>query len=192
MSDSDVGESVNIAQDGRRGRRGHSAADAEGSLGKDILYLLLKIGLIVLAFVLVFTFLFGVFRNAEAAMVPAIKDGDLVVFYRLDKDYVLSDTVVLEFEGEKQVRRVVATAGDTVDITDQGLMVNGALQQELEIYSSTKQYEEGIRFPITLSEGQVFVLGDARENATDSRIYGAVEIKDTLGKVITILRRRNI
>ena len=61
-----------------------------------------------------------------------------------------------------------------------------------QIYQQTQRYAVGATFPLTVGEGQVFVLGDARENATDSRVYGAVEVKDTLGKVITILRRRDI
>jgi len=98
----------------------------------------------------------------------------------------------LEYRGQRQVRRVVATAGDTVDITGDGLVVNGALQQEPEIYQRTQRYADGASFPLTLSEGQVFVLGDARENAADSRIYGAVDVTNTLGKAIAILRQRNI
>jgi len=94
--------------------------------------------------------------------------------------------------GKKQVRRVVATAGDTVDITENGLMINGALQNEPGIYQETQRYAEGIEFPVILRESQVFVLGDARANTTDSRIYGPVNINATHGKVITIFRRRNL
>lgn len=169
--------------------KSRSPTPAEGSLIKDLLFLLLKIGIIAIVFLLTFTFLFGLYRSTEPSMHPAVKDGDLAVYYRLDKEYVVSDTVVLEFEGQKQARRVVAVAGDTVNITDEGLLVNGALQQEPDIYAPTVPYEEGIRFPVTLSEGEIFVLGDARENALDSRIYGAVKVKDTLGKIMSILRR---
>lgn len=162
------------------------------SLFRELAALLLKIAGVVLAVFLLFTFVYGMHRNLEPAMNPAIKDGDLVIFYRLDKHYVFGDALLLDYQGKRQVRRVVATAGDTVDITEEGLVINGALQQESDIYEPTYRYETGIDFPVTVGEGQVFVLGDARENATDSRVYGLVEIKDTLGKVMTILRRRSI
>jgi len=87
---------------------------------------------------------------------------------------------------------VNATAGDTVDITENGLVINGGLQQERDIYRKTERYAGGIGFPVTLKEGQVFVMGDARDGVTDSRIYGPVNVRDTLGKVITIVRRRNL
>jgi len=162
------------------------------ALLKDILRLLMKIVVIIAVFALAFTFMYGLHRNADASMNPAISDGDLVLFYRLDKNYVAGDTLLLEYQGQKQVRRVIATAGDTVDITEDGLMINGALQQEPEIYQQTQRYADGVTLPLTIGEGQVFVLGDARENAADSRIYGAVEVTDTQGKTIAILRQRNI
>ena len=171
---------------------GESVILSEPSLLMEILFLLGKIAAVLIVMLLGFTFMFGLCRNMDASMTPAVKDGDLVIFYRLDKNYVADDTLMLEFKGQKQVRRVIATAGDIVDITEDGLFINGALQQETKIYVPTQRYEGGAEFPLTVREGQVFVLGDSRVNATDSRIYGAVNIKDTLGKVITILRRRNI
>lgn len=163
------------------------------SLLWDLLFVLLKIGIIILVFVAIFTFIYGAFRCDDPSMSPAIKDGDLVVYYRLDKNYVLSDVAAIEENGHVTAKRVVAESGDTVDITEDGkLIVNGAIQQETSIYEDTYRYEEGIDFPVTLKEGEIFLLGDARENSTDSRIYGPVQEEDTLGKVIIIFRRRGI
>lgn len=163
------------------------------SLAQDLLFVLLKIGVIVLIFVAIFTFLYGAFRCEDPEMSPAIKDGDLVIYYRLDKEYVVSDVAAIEENGKITAKRVVAEGGDTVDINEEGqLLVNGAVQQETSIYESTYRYEEGIDFPVTLQEGEIFLLGDARENSTDSRIYGPVKEEDTLGKVIMIFRRRGI
>ena len=53
-------------------------------------------------------------------------------------------------------------------------------------------YQEGITFPVTLQEGQVFVLADDRRQAEDSRIYGPVNRSAVLGKVIGLIRRRNL
>ena len=151
-----------------------------------------KIAAIVGIALLTFSFVYGLHYNVDPGMHPAVKDGDLAMYYRWDKNYRADDLVLLTFQGQKQVRRVIATAGDAVDISEEGLLVNGALQQEPGIYQKTQCYVEGIVFPLTLGENEVFVLGDAREGATDSRIYGPVNIKDTQGTVITILRRRNL
>ena len=126
-------------------------------------------------------------------MAPAIKDGDLVFFYRYTSaGYLPQDVIVLEYNGQRQARRVVATAGDTVDITENGLVINGAQQHEPEIHHKTERYQDGVSFPLTVPERQVFVLGDNRTDSTDSRKYGCIRIEDTLGKVMTVIRRRDI
>ena len=162
------------------------------SLWKELGALAIKIASICVAFVLIFTFFYGFHRSTDPDMMPMIQSGDLVIFYRLGRDYAIGDLLLLDFQGERQVRRVVARAGDTVDLREGELIVNGSMQQEPDIFEQTWSYEDGASFPLSVGEGQVFVLGDARENATDSRVYGPVNIKDTLGTVITVLRRRNM
>lgn len=162
------------------------------TLLQDIAYLIMKLAIIGILFILLFTFMFGIIRNREATMQPSIKDGDLVITYRLDREYIARDCVVIEYEGQRQIRRVIAVAGDIVDITEEGLLINGALQRETAIYEETQLFKEGIDFPLTIKEGQVFVLGDSREQSVDSRIYGAVNQKDILGKVMLVIRRRSI
>ena len=163
----------------------------KGSIRADILFLLAKTVILIIVVLLLFTVVFGVVRVRDMSMKPAIMEGDLVFFYRFQKDYSAGDLIALKENGETEIRRVVAVAGDTVDITDDGLYVNGNLQQESYIYTETRPYTEGISFPLTLSEGEVFVLGDKRDSAEDSRIYGAVDLTESLGKVMTLIRRRN-
>jgi len=164
----------------------------EPSVWKEFRSLGIKLGVIVAAVALVFTFLYGLHYNVDPSMAPAIKDGDLAMYYRLNKNYHAGDLCLLAFQGEKQVRRVIATAGDTVDITEAGLTINGAPQQERGIYRPTERYAEGIEFPLTLGENEIFLLGDAREGVTDSRVYGAVNANDTAGTVIAVFRRRSL
>ena len=159
---------------------------------RDLTGLLIKIGLILLVVVLAFTFLFGAFRNADPGMLPAIKDGDLVFYYRLDKYYHSGDVVAAKYNGRTITLRVAAVAGDVVDVTENGLYINGSLQYESTVYEKTYRFEEGVDFPLTVREGEVFVLGDAREHAADSRVFGPVKISDTMGKVMAIFRRRSI
>ena len=172
-----------------------SSADdtlATSSLLRDIGALAIKIAVIFICFTLIFTFLYGFHRHTGPDMSPMVRDGDIVLFYRLSKEHAVGDLILLDVQGERQVRRVVARAGDTVDITEDGLIINGGLQHEPEIYQQTWRYANGISFPLTVGEGQVFVLGDAREDATDSREYGPVSTDSIRGNVITVIRRRNL
>lgn len=162
------------------------------TLFQEIMYLLIKLAMILVVLAAVFTFLFGALRYNNDNMASAFREGDLVLFYRLDKRYAASESLVMKYEGEWMVQRVVAVAGDTVDITEEGLLVNDAIQQESHVYTETERYESDVEFPLTVKEGEVFVLSDNRENATDGRVFGPVRIKDTYGKVTAIFRRRNL
>ncbi|MCL2490366.1 MAG: signal peptidase I [Propionibacteriaceae bacterium] len=146
------------------------------------------IAAIAVAVGLALSFLCGFTRNVGSDMASTVKAGDLVMFNRLNKNYQVSDLVVVRYQGEMQVRRVVATAGDTVNITDKGLVVNGSLQPEPNALGTTQRHLPGISMPLTVGPGQVFVLGDARDSATDSRVYGPVNSKDTLGRVIVVIK----
>ena len=157
----------------------------------DLLILLGKIVVISMAFVMLFTFVFGIIRYHEPSMAPSIKDGDLVIIHRYNKaGYHPQDIIAFDYNGKQQVRRVVATAGDVVDIKEERLYINGALQQEQGIMQKTERYRDGIDFPFKVPEGHVFVLADSRAGATDSRIYGSVSIDETMGKITALIRRR--
>ena len=159
---------------------------------KELLMLLAKVSAIVLVTVLLFTFVYGALRYQEPYMSPAVKDGDLVIFYRFAKNtYMPRDLVVVKNGSKKEVRRIIAGGGDVVDIIDGGLSINGALQQEPDIRSPTYRYNEGIEFPLTVPYGEFFVLADEREGAIDGRIYGTVKRDDVAGKVMTVIRRRS-
>lgn len=159
-----------------------------GSLLNDILKLLLKILVIVLVFMLLFTFLFGTAKVQNDSMDPNIKEGDRIIYYRLDKNYVATNCVAYQYNGQTEVMRVVAVAGDTVDMTEDGLVINGALQSEPDPTKETKLTSSSVDFPIQLQKGEVFLMGDNRPESTDSRVFGPVLAKDTKGELMTIIR----
>ena len=154
------------------------------SLLADVKWLLLKILLLGIIFAVVWIFLLGICRNDDEAMNPAIRAGD--------QEYHTGDVVVIKQDGGRQIRRVAAVSGDVVDVTEEGLSVNGYQQREADIYTETLPYKDGIDYPLTVGDGQVFVLGDNRISAEDGRIYGTTDLKDVQGVVMTVIRRRNI
>ena len=177
---------------GEAGLRTGRPKKKKGSPVKQALQmLLLKIGMILLFFFILLTFFFGITQQPDNSMSPAVKEGDLVIYYRMQRDYLQNDPVVVKNDGILSVRRVVAVPGDEVKITDQGLVLNGYPQQEKDIYSETLPFVGGTEYPVTLGSGQYFVLGDNREEAEDSRAYGAVDDSAVKGGVMTVIRRRN-
>jgi signal peptidase I len=165
---------------------------------KDYQFFILRLVIMVVALWLLFFVFIGVLKMPTADMYPRVDAGDLVLFYRLDKDVKAQDIIVIKKEvpGEENqqtmILRVVAVAGDTVDIQDDHLMINGNAVVETNIFYPTPVYKGYTEFPLTLQEGQCFVLADVRQGGSDSRFFGPVDKNEILGTVITIIRRNNL
>lgn len=137
-------------------------------------------------------YVYGVYRMNDISMSPSLKDGDLVFFYRMQKELKAGDIVIFEDEtGRLTAERVIAVTGDEVDIDETGLKLNGSYQHEPSITSKTYRFESEVSFPVKPGEGEVFVLGDNREHAKDSRMFGCVGKSAVKGKLIGLFRRRN-
>ena len=70
--------------------------------------------------------------------------------------------------------------------------INGSLVAEPDIYETTPRYDSDVTYPLTLADGEYFILCDAREGAPDSRRYGPVTAENIAGRVIAIVRRNEI
>ena len=149
--------------------------------------------LIVTALWLLFGFVLGFATVPNGDMSPNFKSGDLLMYYQLNRNFVAQDVVVLKKNNTVYVGRIVAKGGDTVDITDAGgLVINGNTMIETNIYNKTVRYEGFVSYPLTLKDGEYFVLVDLRSSGEDSRYYGPVSESEILGKVITAVRRHNL
>jgi signal peptidase I len=85
-------------------------------------------------------------------------------------------------DGRLTIKRVVALAGDTVEIRDAVLYVDDRVVVEPQVDQAA---DDGTYFgPVTVPPGAVFLLGDNRADSIDSRSYGAVPVADLRGRVI--------
>lgn len=143
--------------------------------------------------VLIFVFIARVIDVVGHSMEPTLIEGDKIVITRFAGSYDRGDIIVLRkdsFREEPIVKRVIAVAGDTVDID----FVNGIVYVNEEAldepYVNELTYEpedfETYEKPVVVPEGCVFVMGDNRNNSTDSRreTIGFVDTRYILGKVI--------
>ena len=146
----------------------------------------------VLAVVLLFTFGVRLIGVDGRSMVPTLQDGDrlLVLNSMFCGGYAPGDIVVLRKESflpTPIVKRVIAVEGQVVDV-DFGsgvVFVDGKPLQEEYIQERTFT-AEGTAFPLTVPEGSVFVLGDNRNNSTDSRDarLGTVDTRYIIGRAV--------
>jgi signal peptidase I len=157
-----------------------------------VLKFVMKLALVLLSVWTIFTFVFGIRQISGETMYPRLRDGDLILYYRLEKDYQIGDVVTFEMNGTTFLGRIVAQGGDVVEINSDGqLLVNGNVQQE-EIFYPTEPQDGDVTYPCTVEKDSYFILCDYRTMGFDSRTYGTVPRSTLDGKIITILRRRGI
>ena len=154
---------------------------------------LVRLFLLITVIGILFGVVFGLTPMANADMQPAVCAGDLMLYYRLDKNLNSDDVVVFQKEDIQYTGRIVAVPGDVVEITDESdLMVNKSTVMEDNIFYTTPAYDSEVEYPLALKEDQYFILCDNREGAKDSRSFGVVDTSEIKGKVITIVRRSGI
>jgi len=169
----------------------------------------------------------------SGSMKPTILEGDLVLVNKLAYDLKIPFTlrrlaqwndpkrgdIVVFFsphDGKRLVKRVIAAPGDTLEMRDNALLLNGrpmdyeridAQPFAGEIYEDVlaviakERGEDGSHLvmslpsrgamrsfsPFTVPEGRYFVMGDSRDNSFDSRYYGFVEREKIVGRSKRVL-----
>ncbi len=160
-------------------------------LKKDCIYLIIKILAFALICILTFTCVLSFDRISGNDMFPSVRAGALLIGYRLDKKYDRGDVVLYVRGGEKSVGRIVGLPGDVINLNQSGnLIVNGTNAGLDDLFPTYP--EGGIEYPFRIPEDSVFILGDHRTQAKDSRSFGAVKQNTIKAKAITILRRRDL
>lgn len=143
------------------------------------------IGLL-LILIVVFHSVIGLSFVKGASMKPTLLENDLVIYLRINPHYKRGDVVSVRIpSGEYYVKRIIAMEGDTVDIRDGKVYLNGKRLSEPYTMNETFEAEDGIvRYPCTLTEGQIFVMGDNRPESMDSRDFGVLGIRQVKGRIL--------
>ncbi len=116
------------------------------------------------------------FTHWRLPAVRSVRRGDIVAFH-YPKDPALTF-----------LKRVVALGGDRVEIRNDVLYRNGQPMPESYVEHTRKRtlgYRDNMR-PLVVPPGQMFVLGDNRDDSEDSRYFGAVPLANVLGEPVFI------
>lgn len=104
------------------------------------------------------------------------KPGDIVTIYAPE---------FIHKEGNTIIKRVIAVEGDTVEIKDGNVFVNGKLLNEPYLKEGAITRVDNVEnSKLTVPKGQIFVMGDNRLNSSDSRIHGPFKVENVTGKAI--------
>lgn len=132
---------------------------------------------------IVFGVVLGIAVIKGSSMEPNYHEGQIVLFIRSGELHE-GDVVILQPDnsGEILIKRIIAVAGDSIEIINGDTYKNGNVFEEAySIKDSSSQY------PLTtIQNGHVFVMGDNRPNSRDSRSddLGQIQEENILGKVI--------
>ncbi|NIM96264.1 MAG: signal peptidase I [Anaerolineales bacterium] len=126
-------------------------------------------------------------RVDGASMEPSLHNGEFVVINRLAyrwQNPARGEIIVFRFPLDPErrfIKRIVGLPGDTIQIDGGLVYVNGELLDEPYISASPRYQGEW-----TVEQGHVFVLGDNRNNSSDSQNWGSLHIEEIIGKAVAI------
>lgn len=173
----------------------------KGSYKLDLYYWTQALVMVLVALILICTLVGRVIGVVGSSMVPTLHDGDLLLLQSLGYAPKQGDVVVLRKPGFPPppqdtapiVKRVIAVGGQhvQVDYTTSTVYVDGVALDEPYINETmVDRYGYNMNvLDVTVPEGSIYVLGDNRNNSSDSRheALGTVDQRYVLGRVLCVM-----
>ncbi len=130
----------------------------------------------------------------SGSMESTIEVGDSIWSEKVSyyfRDIEQGDIVTFDYEGRTLIKRVIAVAGQTIDLIDGTVYIDGeALTESYTNGKPTEPLETAsgieISYPYTVPDGYIWVMGDNRTNSSDSRYFGPIPVASVTGRAAMI------
>ena len=161
----------------------------------DLYFWLQALVMALVGLILIFTFVGRIIGVDGESMMPTLHNRDMLLLQSIGYSPEQGDVVVLSTKdfrnGAPIVKRIIAVGGQTVDIVYETntVYVDGVALDEPYILETMRALPESFATHVEVPEGSIFVMGDNRNNSTDSRSpeLGVVDQRCVLGKALFIL-----
>ncbi len=142
--------------------------------------------IIILIVILVRSFIITPAVVDGKSMYPTLNDNNVVLLNKID--YKLNslkrfDIVVVNYNGEKLIKRVIGLPGEHVEYKNNSLFIDGYLVSENFSHKDTNDFKLETIGYLKIPGDKYFVVGDNRGYSVDSRMIGLIDKKDIKGKV---------
>ena len=155
---------------------------------KKVIPIIKEIGsyfLVIIAIILIKNFIVSPIRVNGTSMYPTLHDKDIMLLNKIDyrlNDIKRFDIVVLDYDGEYLIKRVIGLPGEKIEYKNNKLYVNGKIINEnfeKQNIDDFRLQELGVN---KVPKNSYFVVGDNRINSKDSRRIGFISRNQIKGK----------
>ena len=146
--------------------------------------------ILLIVIILIKVFIVSPIRVNGTSMYPTLHDKDFMLLNKINykfNDIKRFDIVVIKYDGEDLIKRVIGLPGEKIEYRDNKLYVNGKLIKENFTREEMEDYNINQLGSEVVPNDYYFVLGDNRPVSKDSRIIGFVSRDDIVGKSSTTL-----
>ena len=137
--------------------------------------------MIVIVVIFIRTFIITPVVVDGTSMNPTLLNNEILLLKKYDRSFKRFDVVVINYGEDKLIKRIIGLPGEHVKYNDNILYINGKVVEESFIDDNTANYDLNIWGIDKIPEDYYFVMGDNRNNSTDSRIIGLIKKDNIVG-----------
>lgn len=213
VSDEEKSEDIDedAESDKTQGKTDEQKKDEAPSRFVDTVFDFVELAVFTLTLIMILTSFF--FRHSIVdgdSMLGTLEDGQHLIISNFMYEPAVGDIVVVEDYStalkKPIIKRIIATEGQKVRVTKEGIYVDGKFLKEEYVHISQEGYYydvtpsvvyienqalketltimPGLYYEFVVPEGEIFVMGDHRNNSTDSRHIGTVDKDALIGRVV--------